>query len=129
MQIIETVFQKIEEKGLLFSLIFISSLILHFFSPWWVCALVAFWAAFWQARSAGQAFAVGAAAIGLLWSLSATFWQVASAGILSNKVASLLQLSSGGQLLGVLTVIATLVGGNAALSGYLLRQVFAKPKA
>ena len=120
------ILSKIEEKGALFSLIFLGSLILHFFSPWWICALVTFLAAFWQAKSAGQAFTVGAAAIGLLWGLAASFWHFASGGILSDKVAGMLQLPNGGALNGVLLIIAGLVGGNAALSGYLLRGLFRK---
>jgi hypothetical protein len=117
---------KIEEKGALFSLIFLGSLILHFFSPWWICALIAFLAAFWQAKSAGQAFVVGGAAIGLLWGFAASFWHFASDGILSDKVAGMLQLPNGGVLNGILLIIAGLVGGNAALSGFLVRSLFRK---
>jgi hypothetical protein len=120
------ILSKIEEKGALFSLIFLSSLILHFFFPWWICAPVAFLAAFWQANSAKQAFIVGGAAVGLLWSLTASFWHFSSQGILSDKVASMLNLPNGGALSAILLVIAGLVGGNAALSGYLLKDLFRK---
>lgn len=117
---------KIEEKGALFCLIFLGSFILHFFFPWWICAVVAFLAAFWQAKSAGQAFAVGGAAIGLLWSLTASYWHFASQGILSDKVAGMLNLPNGGSLTALLVIIAGLVGGNAAMSGYLVRNLFSK---
>ena len=126
MNFLDNIFAKIEEKGALFSLIFLGSLIFHFFFPWWICALVAFLAAFWQAKSGKQAFAVGGAAIGLLWSFAASFWHFASGGILSDKVAAMLQLPNGGALNAVLLVIAGLVGGNAALSGYLVRGLFRK---
>jgi hypothetical protein len=126
MKYIDNILAKIEEKGALFSLIFLGSLILHFFFPWWICALVAFLAAFWQAKSAGQAFAVGGAAVGLLWSLTASFWHFASHGILSDKVAGMLHLPNGGALTGILVLIAGLVGGNAALSGYLVRDLMRK---
>jgi hypothetical protein len=128
MNFIENIFGKIEEKGRLFALIFLGSLILHFFSPWWICALVAFWAAFWQAESGKQAFVVGGASIGLLWSLAASFWHFASQGILSDKVAGMFQLPNGGALTAILAIIAGLVGGNAALSGYLVRDLFKKDK-
>ncbi len=120
------ILSKIEEKGALFSLIFLGSFILHFFFPWWICALVAFLAAFWQAKSAGQAFAIGGAAVGLLWSLTASFWHFASQGILSDKVAGMLNLPNGGALTAILVLIAGFVGGNAALSGYLVRSLFNK---
>jgi hypothetical protein len=115
-----------KEKGALFSLILIGSLILHFFLPWWICALVAFLAAFWQAKSAGQAFAVGAAALTLLWGFAASYWHFASQGILSDKVAGMLHLPNGVALMVVVAIIAGLVGGNAALSGFLVRGLFRK---
>jgi hypothetical protein len=124
MQLINNILQKIEQKGLLFSLIFFGAFILHFFMPWWCCALVAFFAAFFAANSGKQAFLVGAAAIGLLWGLAASFWQIGSGGLLSNKVASLFSLPNGAALSGVLSIIASLVGGNAALSGFLVRRLF-----
>lgn len=126
MQFIDNIFAKIEEKGKLFSLIFLGSLILHFFLPWWVCAVVSFLAAFWQAESGKQAFVVGGAAVGLLWSLAASFWHLASGGILSDKVASMLNLPNGVALTAALLIIAGLVGGNAALSGFLVRNLFRK---
>jgi hypothetical protein len=126
MQFIDNNFSKIEEKGKLFSLIFLGSLLLHFFLPWWICALVAFLAAFWQAESSKQAFLVGGAAIGLLWGLATSFWHFASGGILSDKVAAMFQLPNGLALNAVLMIIAALVGGNAAMSGYLVRALFRK---
>jgi hypothetical protein len=128
MHFIDKIFAKIEEKGRLFALIFLGSLLLHFFLPWWICALVAFLASFWQAESGKQAFAIGAASIGLLWSLAASFWHFSSQGILSDKVAGMFQLPNGGALTSVLLIIASLVGGNAALSGYLVRDIFRKKK-
>ena len=126
MKYIENIFTKIEEKGKLFSLIFLVSLILHFFLPWWICALVAFLAAFWQAKSAGQAFLVGAASLTLLWGFAASFWHFSSQGILSDKVAGMLHLPNGGSLMAVVALIAGLVGGNAALSGFLVRNLLRK---
>ncbi len=124
--IMNYILSKIEQKGALFSLIFLGSFILHFFLPWWICTLVAFLAAFWQAKSGKQAFAVGGVAIGLLWGLTASFWHFASQGILSNKVAGMLGLPNGGLLTAILALIAGLVGGNAALSGYLVKSLFKK---
>ena len=126
MNFINNIFSKIEKKGALFSLIFLGSLILHFFFPWWICALVAFLAAFWQAKSAGHAFLVGAAALILLWGLVSLFWQFSSQGLLSDKVAGMFNLPNGGVLASVVAIIAGLVGGNAALSGYLVRSLFKK---
>ena len=126
MNFIENIFSKIEGKGRLFALIFLGSLLLQFFLPWWICALVAFLAAFWQAESGKQAFLVGGVAVGLLWGLVASYWHFASQGILSNKVAGMFQLPNGGVLSAILIVIAGLVGGNAALSGYLVRGLIRK---
>jgi hypothetical protein len=126
MKFIDNILEVIGKKGALFSLIFLGSLILNFFLPWWICALVAFLSAFWQANSAGQAFAVGAAALTLLWGFVASYWHFSSQGILSDKVAGILNLPNGGMLMAVVAIIAGLVGGNAALSGYLVRGVFRK---
>ncbi len=126
MQLVDSMFERVAQKGALFSLIFLGSLILQFFLPWWICAAVAFIAAFWQANSARQAFLVGGAAIGLLWCVLALFWHFGSAGILSDKVASVFKLNSGLSLIGVVTLIAALLGGNAALSGYLVKALFKK---
>ncbi len=126
MHFINNIFTKIEQKGALFSLIFLGSFILHFFFPWWICALVAFLAAFWQAKSAGQAFLVGATALTLLWGLASSFWHFSSQGLLSDKVAGMFNLPNGGVLASVVAIIAGLVGGNAALSGYLVRSLFKK---
>ena len=126
MKFIDNTLAIIEEKGTLFSLIFLGSFILHFFFPWWICTLVAFLAAFWQAKSAGQAFAVGGLALTLLWSLVASFWHFSSQGILSDKVAGMFHFPNGGALMGVVAIIAGLIGGNAALSGYLVRALFRK---
>ena len=52
---------------MLFLLILIISLILQFFLPWWIIALVAFGLSFWKAQTASQAFGSGFAAIFVLW--------------------------------------------------------------
>ena len=126
MELKENIISKKRENIRCFLFIFLSSLPLNFLLPWWVSALVAFVVAFWQAGSAKQAFLMGAAAIGLLWTFAASFWHFASHGILSNKVAGIFQLPNGLLLTIVVGLLAATIGGTAALSGYWVRQVFEK---
>ena len=126
MKISENIFSLLAKNSRLFALIFLGSLVLQFFLPWWMCALVSFLAAFWLAKSASQAFWIGAFALFLLWALVASFWHFSSLGILSNKVADMFHLPNGIALIAVAAVLAGLVGGNSALSGYLIKGLFNK---
>ncbi|MES2796415.1 MAG: hypothetical protein V4683_10635 [Bacteroidota bacterium] len=122
----ENIISEKRENSRFFLFIFLSSLPLNFLLPWWVSALVAFVIAFWQASSAKQAFLMGAAAIGLLWTVVASFWHFASHGILSDKVAGIFQLPNGLLLTVVVGLLAAIIGGSAALTGYWVREVFGK---
>ena len=122
----ENIFTLLAKNTRLFALIFLGSLALQFFMPWWICALVSFLAAFWQAKSAGQAFFAGAFSLFLLWGFAASYWHFSSLGILSNKVAGMFHLPNGFALIALAAVLAGLVGGNAALSGYLVKEAIKK---
>lgn len=93
------------------------------FLPWWSIALVAFLVCFWRSTSAGQAMAVGSLGIALVWQFYALLIHVQNTGILTGRMSQLLFKADMPIVLLQLTVfIGGLVGGLAALSGYLFRQ-------
>ena len=107
----------------LFALILVSSLIAQCFLPWWSIAVCSFGAAFWLAQSSGEAFAKGTAAIAIIWIAFAWLIKFTSAGTLSTQIASILPLKGhDGFLIIVGGLIAGLVGGVAAMSGFLCRK-------
>jgi hypothetical protein len=110
---------------MLFLLILITSLILQFFLPWWIVALVAFGFSFWKAQSAGQAFGSGFLAIFLLWVVMSLIQSIPNENLLANRVAEMLTLpaSSFGWLIILLVtgVVGGLVAGVSALAGFYSR--------
>ncbi len=113
---------------ILIFLIIIISLILQFFLPWWIIALVAFALASWKARSAGQAFGSGFMAIFLLWILMGVFKSVPNEHLLANRVGEMFMLPPGSFnwifMLLATGIIGGLVGGISALAGFLSANAF-----
>ncbi|HUH32300.1 MAG TPA: hypothetical protein VLZ28_00020 [Daejeonella sp.] len=110
---------------MLFLLILIISLILQFFLPWWIIALVAFGMSFWKAQTAGRAFGSGFAAIFLLWVIMGLIYSIPNENLLANRIAEMLTLpaSSFGWI--VILLVSGIVGGLAAglsaLAGFYSR--------
>lgn len=111
---------------MLFLLIAILSLILQFFLPWWIIAIIAFGAAYWKASSGKIAFLSGFLAILTLWTIMSAFIHIRTGGVLSDRIAALFFLPSPLLLIIVTALIGGLVGGMAALSGFFARQLFVK---
>jgi hypothetical protein len=109
---------------MVFVLIALLSFLLQFFLPWWIISIVAFGVAFWKASSSGKAFLSGFLTIVLVWAIMSAFIHVRTDGILSNRIAALFNLPSSLLLILITSLIGGLVGGIAALSGYLVRQLF-----
>ncbi|CAN5910822.1 hypothetical protein BH24BAC1_BH24BAC1_00730 [soil metagenome] len=109
---------------MLFFLIFLVSLLLQFFLPWWIVAPVAFGLALWRGRSGWQAFGAGFGAVALGWLGASLVIHLRTEGILTAKVADLLTLPSPLLLLALTALLGGLVGGLAALSGYFLRRAY-----
>lgn len=101
-------------------ILIIVTFILQSFLPWWSMAIGAFAIAYGFAHSGIKSFLAGFIAIGLVWLGLAIYIDVASASILTTKVAQLFPTKTV-PLLFVLTVfIGGLVGGMASLTGAIL---------
>lgn len=102
---------------------FILMLILQFFTDWWSLAPAALLVAFIKSERAGQAFSVGFISAFLLWGVWALFKDIMNGGILSDRIGALLGADFlGPYLFLVSALVAAIVGGVAALTGFYLQQ-------
>lgn len=105
------------------SIIIMLAFVSQYFFDWWVIALAAFTVCYLQAKSSGEAFRKGAGGIAMLWLLVTLYYHIATDGILSSKIASILPLNgNAGFLIAITVLIGGLVGGFAGMSGYLVRS-------
>ena len=105
------------------SFIIMLAFVSQYFFDWWVIALAAFTGCYLQAKSSSEAFRKSFVAISLLWLLIILYYHIATDGILSGKIASILPLNGNTTLLIIISVlIGGLVGGSAGVSGYLVRD-------
>ncbi len=105
------------------SIIIMVTFVSQYFFDWWVIALAAFAVCYLQAKSSGEAFRKSAAGIAVLWLLVTLYYHIATDGILSTKIASILPLGgNAGLLIAITVLIGGLVGGFAGMSGYLVRK-------
>lgn len=111
---------------MLFLIIFILSLLSGFIFTWWAAAIIAFVAAVFAGKSAGQAFWSGFFALAVVWLLLALFKTIPNDHILADRVAEMVHLPGWVSLLLVTILIGGLVGGLSALSGLLVKQAFIK---
>lgn len=109
-------------------LIALLSLIAQSVFPWWSLAVVAFAVCLWRSRSGGQAFLVGFAGVALVWLVYALFIHIDTGGVFTGRMSQLLfRTASAAPTFMSTAVVGGLVGGLAALSGYLVRQAVRKP--
>ncbi|WP_026899060.1 hypothetical protein [Daejeonella oryzae] len=116
---------------MLFILIFIISLVLQFFLPWWIIAPIAIGMSYWKATSGRNAFTSAFGAIFLLWILMGLLESIPNENLLANRVGQLLMLPQSSFNWIIVLLITGIIGGLAAgfsaLSGYYLRLAFIKP--
>ena len=105
---------------IVFILVFAAS----FFLPWWCMAVIGFGAAFWLARSGGQAFWSTFTSVFIAWALLALLKSAPNHHILANRIAALFHLPGWMAILAVTSLIGGLVGGFAGLTGYLFKSAF-----
>ncbi len=105
--------------------ILILTFILGYFFDWWTVAIAAFIGGFFFGVSSGETFAKGTAAVATLWLLMVWYHHFSTQGILSNKIAQILPVGGNvGILIAATVFIGGLVGGWAAMSGFLIRNLF-----
>ena len=108
---------------ILFFIIAVLSFVVQLFLPWWSMIIVAFGAAFFAGRKAGSSFLGGMLGCGIVWLLMSIFISVTKGDLMNGKIAELLQLPSPFLLFLVSFLIAGIIGGVAALSGFFLRAI------
>lgn len=117
---------------MLFLLILVICLVLQLFLPWWIIAPVAFFLAFWKAKSAKKAFGNGFSAIFTLWCIIGLVKTIPNENLLANRVGQMLQLPDLSFNWLIVLLITGLVGGLAAglsaLAGYYFKEALNQPK-
>src|SRR5665213_376191 len=111
---------------MLFLIIAILSLLCGFFLPWWTLAIVAFFAAFFVGKTSGKSFLAGFGGVFTAWTILALMKTIPNNNILARRVATMFALPHWILLLLLTALIGGLVGGMAALSGFLLKRAFSK---
>ena len=100
------------------------------FLPWWSIVVVAFLVGCFVHDSAARSMVYGTAAVTLLWSIFASWQSSANGGLMSGTMSDMFSGKvSGTQLIFVTGLIGGLVGGFAAMTGTLFRNLFKKEVA
>jgi hypothetical protein len=110
---------------MLFFIILISSLVVSFVLPWWIVAIISFLSALFIAKTSAHAFWSAFTAIFIVWTVMALFKSVPNNHMLATRMAHVFPLGEQWIVLLLITaVMGGLVSGMAAMSAYLIRQVF-----
>ncbi len=113
---------------MLFILIFILSLILQLFLPWWIIAPLAFGLAFWKSKSSFNAFVSGFGAIFLLWIIMGLVKTLPNENLLANRVGEMFMLPSSSVnwifMLLLTGIVGGLAAGFSAMAGFFCRNLF-----
>lgn len=106
--------------------ILIISLVCFFllpFTAWWIIWIV-LGVCGWFANTYKEALKIGIAAASLTWGIKLGIGFFSGGSILMQRVADMFGLGSSIGLIIVTLILAVLLGGLSALSGYQLRKVF-----
>ncbi len=111
---------------ILLLLLIITAFLINLVLPWWGIAITGLALGFQFKPGLGKAFVNGFLALFLLWGGQAVYTHFANEGILSTRIAEMLQVGSPWLVILATGLIGGLVSGLAVLSGSLLKQSFSK---
>lgn len=111
---------------MLFLIILILSLLSGFILPWWAIAIIAFFAALFTGKSSGKSFGAGFLSVAIAWIILMLIKSIPNKNVLANRVSALFHLPGWFWIILVTAIIGGLVGGFAAMSGFLFKKAFAK---
>lgn len=111
---------------MLLLIIFILSLLAGFILPWWVIAVIAFFAAFFMGKTSGKSFGSGFLAVAVAWIILMLIRSIPNGNVLAGRVSALFHLPGWIWIVLVTAIIGGLVGGLAAMSGFLFKKAFTK---
>ena len=116
---------KVKELGMGGLAIIMLGILAQVLFPWWSAAIVAFIVGIFVADDAKRSYFYGFGAMFLLWSACAGIQSYLNGGLISGAMSDVFMGKlSGTQLIFFTGFIGGLVGGFAAMSGTLLRQLF-----
>ena len=113
---------------MLFILIAVLSFLLQLFLPWWSMALAALAISFLLGKRSWQVFFVAFFACGIVWLMMALYIHFTKGDLMTNRIAQLLFLKGNLMLYVGTFLIAAIVGGFSALTGFYLREIFKEKK-
>ncbi len=112
---------------LAFFILFALSWFLNLFFPWWIGIFPALAVGAWMLDRWSHAFLIGFSGLGSAWFIQAFYIHVMNEGILSNRIATMLQVNTPENVLIITFIVGGLMGAVAASTGFLFKAAF-KPK-
>jgi len=96
---------------------------MNLFLPWWSALIPCILFGAWLTERARTAFTVGFTAGGLAWLIQAFYIHIANQGILTARVAEMLQVHLPIAVLAITFLTGALITGSATLFGNRLKTV------
>lgn len=105
-----------------FFLIFLTTVFLNLFLGWWAVLIPSILLSAWLIEKGGVAFVIGFTAGGFAWFCHALYIHIANDGILSTRIAEMIQVGSPWTVLAITFLIGGLLGGFGSLFGYQFKK-------
>lgn len=112
-----------------FLFIFLFTWFFNLFLPWWAALLPAIAIGAWLMQRTLQAFTTGLLAGGLAWFIQSLYIHIANQGVLSGRIADMLQLGSPWLLLVVMFLIGGVLIGTGTLFGFQLKKLLSRAES
>jgi len=109
---------------LAFFIIFALTWFLNLFFPWWVGILPSLAVGALMLDRWLHAFLIGFSGVGFAWFVQAFYIHIMNDGILSGRIATMLQVNSAENVLLITFIIGGVMGAVAASTGYLFNSAF-----
>lgn len=90
--------------------------------PWWAAVIASFMISFIISTNGLSSFIAGFLGIGMLWFMMATYTDINTGSILTNRVAAIFSLPNSWSLIIVTSIVGGISGGFGALTGSYLRS-------
>lgn len=107
-----------------FFIIFAITWFLNLFFPWWIGVAPALIIGALMLDRWVHAFLIGFAGVGSAWFVQAFYIHVLNEGILTGRIAEMLQVHTAENVLILTFVIGGLMGAVAATTGYFFKSAF-----
>jgi hypothetical protein len=106
----------------------ISCLLFNLFLPWWSNVIPCLFFGAWLSVSPKNAIVLGFSGGGLAWLLHALFIHLMNNGILSGRIADMMNAGSPLVVLLITFFIGAVIGGSSAIAGFYFKQTFRQPE-